>query len=386
MTPRELIDSPDESAFRRGREPISRVNWAGHDAWLLTRFDDVRAALSDRRLVPHIPGVTAGPGSIFLMSGSPHTRLRGLLTHALSARRARAGYAITRRLCRTRVADLIAAGPPMDLLADYAAPVAVGALGQLLGVSIVERDGFAAWSSQLNAVFSTDDPEQMARAGGELAGFVASLVAEKLACPSSDLISALCAARDADGVGLTESELVGLVFSVLGAGYLPPARAAVLGLLRLLLDPPAADTLRQHPTRLATAVEELLRLDPGGYLNVDRVLRAVESLRMRGITIHAGDYVIAPLGAANRDPDRFPDPDTLRLDRTPNPHLAFAPGAHHCLGAPLARMQLSAMIGTVLTALPSLKLATGLDNLTWHMGFGGAKNLAALPVDWQPDL
>lgn len=184
-----------------------------------------------------------------------------------------------------------------------------------------------------------------------------------------------------DAHRLSGGELFGLVFSVMGAGYLPVAQAISLGLLRVLINPEFTDALRRTPSALPAAADELLRLDPSGSASTDRYLRAAEDLTLGQVTIQTGDLVVAPLGAANRDPAVFPDPDTPRLDRAAR-HLSFAPGAHHCLGAALARMQLASTIGTVIDGLPTATLAAGLNELTWRTGYNDARNLITLPVCW----
>jgi cytochrome P450 len=385
FSPTDPLRLPAEFAELRDTGPISRVDCAGQPAWLLTRHDDIRNALTDRRLVAHLPGITGDEdesrdsGVLFTMNGAAHTRLRGVLSAALSARRVAELQPALSRIAARQLDYVVSRGSPVDLVADYAGPIAIQTLGQLLGVLVTERAGYQAWADQLTVLFSSSDPEQLAIEGQKLTEFISTLTDSLSAEPKDGLLAALRAELDAGR--LSGGELFGLVFSVMGAGYFPAAQAISLGLLRVLINPEFADALRHTPSMLPAAADELLRLDPSGSANTDRYLRATEDLTMGQITIHTGDLVVAPLGAANRDPAAFPEPDTPRLDRAAR-HLSFAPGAHHCLGAALARMQLATAIGTIIDGLPTTKLATRVDERNWRTGYSGARNLTTLPVSW----
>ncbi len=387
--PASGMEPPAELAELRAREPISRVEFDGGPAWLLTRHADVRAVLTEDRFAPYIPGVPMdideanNSGLLFLMHGEPHARLRRVLSRALSARRIAALRPAVQKLAGAALAELIAHDPPADLMRGFAGPLAAGTLSELLGVPLGERPGFEEMIADVNALFTAhDEVNSAAERGQQLTAFLAGLVAERRADPGADLVSELVTATDQNGATLTESEVHGLTFSLLGAGLLPPAQALTLGALRLLLDPTAAATLRQDPALLPAAVEELLRLDPAGAGSTDRAVRAATDLEIAGVPIRAGEVVVIPLGAANRDPAEFPEPHALRLDRAANRHVSFAPGMHHCLGAALARLQLEIGLGTLLAAVPALALAADIDALDWQYGMLGARNLTALSVTW----
>ncbi|MGH3692584.1 MAG: cytochrome P450 [Pseudonocardiaceae bacterium] len=382
------MDPPDELAELRASEPVSRIQFDGGPAWLLTRHADVRAVLVDPRFAPYIPGVPMqvdeanNTGMLFLMHGAPHARLRRVLARALSARRVAALRPAVQQLADAALAGLTAYGPPSDLMRGFAGPLAAGTLSELLGVALSERPGFEEMVTDVNALFTAQDAADAAERGQELAAFLARLVAERRAEPGLDLLSELITATDQHGTALTDPEVHGLTFSLLGAGLVPPAQALALGALRLLLNPAAAAALRREPGGLPAAVDELLRLDPAGAGSTDRALRAVAAAEIAGVRISVGEVVVLPLGAANRDPAEFPEPDTLRLNRATNRHVSFAPGLHHCLGAALARLQLETGLGTLLTGLPALALATEIHTLDWQHGMLGARNLATLPVTW----
>jgi cytochrome P450 len=386
--PASSMDPPDKLVELRAREPVSRVEFDGGPAWLLTRHADVRAVLIDPRFAPYIPGVPMevdeanSTGMLFLMHGAPHARLRRVLARALSARRVAALRPAVQQLADAALATLTAHGPPADLMRGFAGPLAAGTLSELLGVGLAERPGFEDMITDVNALFATHDVTDAAERGQELAAFLARLVAERRAEPGPDLLSELITATDEHDTALTESEVHGLTFSLLGAGLVPPAQALALAALRLVLDPAAAAALRQNPAGLPAAVEDLLRLDPAGAGSTDRTVRAVAEAEIAGIRISVGEVVVLPLGAANRDPAEFPGPNTLRINRAANRHVSFAPGLHHCLGAALARLQLEIGLGTLLAGLPALALATDIDSLNWQHGMLGARNLATLPIIW----
>ncbi len=321
-------------------------------------------------------------GMLFLMHGAPHARLRRVLARALSARRIAALRPGVQQLADAALARLTAHGPPADLMRGFAGPLAAGTLSELLGVTLNERPGFEEMITDVNALFTARGATEAAERGQELAAFLARLLAERRAEPGPDLLSELVTATDQHDMALTDPEVHGLTFSLLGAGLVPPAQALTLGALRLLLDPAAAAALRQEPRGLPTAVDELLRLDPAGVGSTDRAVRAVADAEIAGVCISAGEVVVLALGAANRDPAEFSEPNTLRLDRATNRHVSFAPGLHHCLGAALARLQLEIGLGTLLTGLPALVLATDIHTLDWQHGVLGARNLVALPVTW----
>ena len=386
--PASSMDPPDKLAELRAREPVSRVEFDGGPAWLLTRHADVRAVLVDPRFAPYIPGVPMAvdeannTGMLFLMHGAPHARLRRVLARALSARLVAALRPAVQQLADTALARLTAHGPPADLMRGFARPLAAGTLSALLGVALSERPGFEEMVTDVNALFTAQDAAEAAERSQQLAAFLARLVAERRAKPGPDLLSELVTATDQHGTALTEPEVHGLTFSLLGAGLVPPAQALALGTLRLLLNPATATALRQQPGRLPTAIEELLRLDPAGAGSTDRAVRAIADVEIAGVHISVGEVVVLPLGAANRDPAEFAAPNMLRLDREANRHVSFAPGSHHCLGAALARLQLEIGLGTLLTGLPTLALAAEIHTLDWQHGMLGARNLAALPVTW----
>lgn len=373
-----------ELARLRDRRAVD-VEFDGGPALLLTRWADIRAVLSDARFAPSIPGIPVSlddanaSGMLFLMHGPAHARLRQVLAGAMSARRVAALRPAVIELARTTVDRFAEQDQPSDLLRGFAGPLATGTLSELLGIELGRRAGFEEVLVDAQALMGAPEPAAVEAAGAALQGFLVELVAERRAAPGADLVSELVTATARDGRALAPAEVHGLVFALLGAGLVPPAQALVLATARLLDDREAADRLRREPARVPQAVEELLRLDPAGAGSTDRSLRAVADVDLDGLHVPAGAVVVLPLGAANRDPDQFPDPDALRLDRTTNRHVSFAPGVHHCLGAALARLQLEIGLHTLLDRFPRLAAA---GEPQWQHSMFGMRALRTLPVRW----
>lgn len=280
----------------------------------------------------------------------------------------------------TRLADAMErSGPPADLVADFAYPFSVTVICELLGVPTADRERFGVWA---DSVLSTSvyTAEEAASLQDELARYLAALVAKRRAHPRDDLLSDLVAARD-NGDKLTESELVFMGTTLLIAGHETTASAIPNFVHTLLGHPDLLERLRADPTALPGAVEELMRYVPATA--VDGFTRvATEDVPLAGTTIRAGETVIPSMGAANRDPRVFDHADTLDITRSPNPHLGFGAGVHHCLGAPLARAELHIALATLLARFPKLRGAvTTDDELDWKTGLI-VRGFRSYPVTW----
>jgi len=371
--------SPAPELERRRTDRTVDVEFDGGPALLLTRWADIRAVLADARFAPHLPGVPMtlddanGSNLLFLMHGPPHARLRQVLARAMSARRVAALRPAVEELASVTVDRFADQGRPAELMRGVAGPLAAGTLSELLGVELGQRSGFEEMLADTQALFGAADPGAVGTAGEQLQAFLAELVADRQAHPGADLISELTTGA------LAPEEIHGLVFALLGAGLVPPAQAMLLATARLLDDPATAHRLRRERALVPQAVEELLRLDPVGAGSTDRALRATADVELGGLRVPAGALVVLPLGAANRDPAQFPEPDALRLDRPTNRHVSFAPGVHHCLGAALARLQLEVGLRVLLERFPRLTAVGAPD---WQRGMLGVQSLRTLHVSW----
>ena len=307
-----------------------------------------------------------------------HTRLRRLVAAGFGRRqveRLRGRVTeIARGLARD-VRDAAAGGSTVDLMPLYAEPLPVAVIATLLGVPDEDRGLLRPWSNAIVKLYEPAPPVDRRRAAEtaatEYVGYVRGLIDYRRRHPGEDLLSDLIATRDADGSRLSEDELVATAVLLQMAGHEASVNVVGNGTYALLSHP--AERARLTADLVPGAVEELIRYDSPLQL-FERT--ATEPVRIGSVTVEPGQKIAALLGAANRDPAVFADPDRLDLARWPNPHLGFGAGIHFCLGAPLARVELQASLATLLTDLPGLALAgepTRHPTFT-HRGF------ATLPV------
>jgi cytochrome P450 len=370
-------------------EPVSRVHLPyGGEAWLAVRHADVRTVLGDPRFsraatvgrdVPRVrPEIDHQPSSILNMDPPDHTRLRKLVARAFTVRRVEELRPRAAELTAGLLAGLRAAGPGADLVEHVSVPLPVTIICELLGVPVEDRAIFRAGA---DAALSTSSmtPQERADARQAMVGYMAGLVAQRRAEPTDDLLGALVAARD-EGDKLSEAELIGLGVGILIAGHETTMNQISNMAYTLLSRPDRGEPLRSGPEAVARAVEELLRYTPlGASAGFARI--ATEDVELSGVTVRAGEAVLVALPAANRDPDVFDEASALILDRATNPHVAFGHGAHHCLGAQLARMELQEALGGLLREFPGLRLAVPAEDVEWRTG-ALVRGPRALPLAW----
>jgi cytochrome P450 len=346
-------------------------------AWIVTRYADVRTVLTDPRLAKDVhrwpgggrsrPSEATGVYAHMLHADPPdHTRLRRLVQKAFAPRRA-ALRPRAEEIAAGLLDEMAAApGDVTDLLGAYARPLPIAVLCELLGIPEADR----AWIAV--AVAAYDDRAQHQRVERELAAYFAALIAARRSEPGDDLVSALALARDNAGAGdnagaadeLTGSELLATVFLLVMAGFDTTVNLIASGTLALLTHPGEKTRLRQDPSLLPAAVEELLRFtNPVNHAN-DRF--TTEDVPVGDVVIPAGEWVFPAISSANRDPAQFPDPDRLDLGRDTSGHVAFGHGVHHCLGAPLARMEAEVALGALLARFPRISLAVPPEELRWR--------------------
>ncbi|MBB3083961.1 cytochrome P450 family protein [Geodermatophilus sabuli] len=375
-----------EDPVARGRTPV------GLPVWLVTRYDDARAALNDPRLAKDAAGfarvlerhplpaerrtVFAQELSRHMLSSDPpdHTRLRKLVSRAFTMR-AIAGMRPRIEAIATELADRMAAGPPeVDLLDAFAFPLPMSVICDLLGVPDAERGTFRRWS---NTLLSSDgDAAARTAAGAAMAQYLTALVAEKRARPADDMLSAIVAAS-ADADQLSADETVAMAFLLLVAGHETTVNLIGNGVLALLRRPDRLAELRADPELVPRAVEEFLRFD--GPVNLATFRHTTEDVEIGGVPIPAGEVVLVALASADHDPDHYPSAEDLDLHRDASGHLAFGFGLHHCLGAPLARLEGEVAFRTLLARFPDLALAVEPDQLSWRASIL-MRGLTRLPV------
>jgi cytochrome P450 len=385
--PPERLELNPMYARLREQEPLSRVRLPyGEDAWLVVRHEDVRTVFGDARFSramaatrdePRVAADRAGR-NLLTMDPPEHSRLRRLVSKAFTARRVEQLRPRTRQIAEDLLDTMAEAGPPTDLIESFAVPLPVTVICELLGVPVADQVQFRSWAE---AILTTTalSREQRADYITRLGGYVAEQIELRRRTPTDDLLGALVLARD-EHDRLTELELVELSVGLLSAGYETTANQLGNSVYVLLTHPDELALLRARPELMPDAVEELMRFIPltaaaslARYATVD--------VPLSGGVVPAGDPVVVSRSAANRDPEVFPDPDRLELTRSPNPHVGFGYGAHFCLGAPLARMELQVALEALLTRFPGLRLATDPAELSWKTGMA-LRGLRSFPVTW----
>jgi pentalenolactone synthase len=376
------LTPPPAYAELRAAAPVARVvTPEGRRAWLVTSYDRVVDVLTDARFRLAPPGAESSGNDTLFQDGDAHTRLRRLVAKAFTPRAVAAMRPHIERLADGHAAAFAAAGPPADLVAGLAAPLATQVIGDLVGVAIDDRERFHAMVETLSGDFLDDEAAAAAaaRAWSDLTAYAAELVAAKRRALGDDLLSALIGVRDAQDGRLGDGELAGLVISIVAAGHQTSRNAIAVGAVQLL----AEDRLRGFagsPDPDAVVEEVLRRL--AGVIAEPFPRWAHEDVELGGAAIEAGDLVLVRLEAANHDPRRFTDPDRFVPGRdSAGAHVSFGRGPHHCLGASLARIELTAALGALSRRLPGLRLRGEVEDLVWVRGQtdSGPK---AVPVTW----
>ncbi|TWF75930.1 cytochrome P450 [Pseudonocardia hierapolitana] len=371
------------------RGPVQQVPLpGGASGWLVTSDDAARAALMHPGLskggperAPFAdelpPGIAAAINHHMLAMDPPdHTRLRKLVAAAFTRRRTEALAPGVQQLADDLL-DRLAEQDEADLITAFAYPLPIAVICRLLGVPDTDHHLFREWTGPLVVGGNMAGVEAYAAAATALVAYVRELLAEKRRRPADDLLSALVAVRDG-GDRLTEDELTSMVYLLLLAGHETTVNLIGNAVLALLTHPGRLALLRAEPERLPAAVEELLRFD--GPLQSAIPTITTEPVEIAGTRIPAGANVVVALLAANRDPDRHARPDELDLSRTEVlGHLAFGHGVHHCLGAPLARLEGRIALGSLIARFPRLRLAVPAAEITRTPGFM-MNGLAELPV------
>jgi cytochrome P450 len=366
----------------------------GAGVWVLTRYAEVERALRDprfsveraradivREYAERLPApLLGGPGGLrtmLVMDPPDHTRVRGLVSKAFTPRRVAALVPRIDALAHECIRAARSQGG-MDVIRDLAEPLPAIVIAELLGVPPEDHRRFRAWSSRLILEMPrslSGGAEEGMKVFATLLDYLRGVIAERRAAPRDDLISAMVQAQEQRDA-LSDPELVSTSLLLLIAGHETTTNLVGNGLLALLRHPEQLELLRGRPERLEHGIEELLRYDSPvqGTLRV-----ALEDVELGGRTLPAGALVFCGIGAANRDPEAFPDPDRLDVTRRDVHHLSFGLGAHFCLGAALARLEARAAFRALLEQLPGLALASEAVEYRPNLLLRG---LRALPVTW----
>lgn len=379
--------------FKRWRDSrsIVPVQAFGERAWIITRYDEVLAALADERLVKNrsnaqdpnkkqqkmwIPGFLKPLKSNMLDSDIPdHTRLRSLVHQAFMPRLITQMQTRIHRLAHELI-DRVQAKDEMDLIQDFALPIPMVVISEMLGVAEQDRAAFHRWSNVMVKVSKPIDGILAIPSLYQLVSFLRRLLDEHRLNPQDDLTSALLQA-ESEGSRLSEDELIGMIALLLTAGHETTVNLIGNGVLALLTHPAELKRLRNEPALMKSAVEEIVRYTPPVLFATTRYAR--EDLVIAGTLIPKGELVLAALGSANHDESKFSNPETLILDRQNNKHVGFGSGIHHCLGAPLARLESNIAFQVLFERLPNIRLAINPKNLRWNSSLI-TRGVKAIPV------
>jgi len=392
LDPEVLADPYPLYARLRAEDP---VHWDPFlHAWIVTRYSDVLTVLhdysADRTPTPeqltamglsHLtPIAKVMVRQMLFMDAPAHTRLRGLASVAFTPRRIDVLRAHIQEIA-DRLLDSAVPSGRMDLMAQFANPLPAIVTAEMLGVPAEDHERLKLWSADFaemlgNFQHNPDRVPRVLRSVEEMTEYFRGAIADQRRTPREGLVRSLLTA-EVDGDRLSEEEVIANCIVTMVGGQETTTNLIGNGVLTLLRHPPELERLREDPSLSASAVEELLRYESPSQ---HTARMAPSDRELGGRPIRKRQAVIAVMGAANRDPERFPDPDRLDLSRQPNRHVAFGWAAHFCFGAPLARMEGQIAFDTLLRRLPELRLAPG--PLEWRENLG-LRGLKSLPVSFR---
>ncbi len=397
--PEENIFSPQFKAdpfpfFARLRatQPVCRAAMPDKTSvWLVTRYEDVSALLKDDRFAksrynartdeqlrkqPWVPPVFRPLERNMLDLDPPdHTRLRALVHKAFTPRMVEQMRSRVEALA-DELLDRVARRGEMDLIRDYALPLPMTIITEILGVPARDCDKFHRWSKVIVSINSLSGGLRAIPTVWMFNRYLRGFFNRRRDDPSDDLTSALIQAEES-GDKLSEDELLAMVFLLLIAGHETTVNLIGNGALALLENPDQMEKLRGDRSLIKSAVEELLRYTSPVFMSTERFAR--EDVSIQGETIRRGEMALGVIGSANRDEAAFDSPDRLDLARENNRHLSFGQGIHFCLGAPLARLEAQIAIDTLLRRMTNLRLKVSRDSLVWRPSLM-LRGLDALPV------
>jgi cytochrome P450 len=377
---RDLFSPAPELGEVRANDPVTRIDLPlmpiTQSAWMVTRYDDVRAVLGDTGRFSNVRPEPMGDASGMLLMQDPpeHSRLRRMLTSEFTVKRIRRLAPRIEAIVTDHLDALERAGSPADLVAQFALPIPSLVICELLGVPYADRDGFQQ-QSRLRLDMSRPMPERMA-AVEQSRAYMTELVARKRVEPDDDMLGMLIREHGAD---LTDNELIGIADLLLLAGHETTSNMLGMGTLLLLQHPEQLAQIRDNDEIVDQAIEEMMR-----YLSIvhSGVFRfAAADTELRGKEIHKGDAVVLALASANRDAPLGENLETFDINRKQTSHVAFGHGVHHCLGAPLARMEMRMAFPALLRRFPGLRAEVSLEQAAFR-AYSFIYGLESLPVSW----
>lgn len=382
---------PPAALIERNEQPLQKVTqWDGLEPWLITRYDDVRAVLNDRRFSadprkPGYPEKTEAYGAsvgqdrnLRTMDPPEHGEQKRMLVRDFTIKRVEEMRPAIQARVDSLINEMLAKGPPADIVTDFAIPIPTMVICEILGVPYQDREFF---KENTEICMSSDHPaDQAVAAGNKLSEYIDKLIDEKDAQPQNDLLSRLVVDQLRTGAA-TRKDVVEMARLVLIAGHDTTANMVALGTLALLQHPDQAEVLKElTPAEMTVAVHELFR-----WVNVTHTGRrrvATEDVVVGGQLIRAGEGVIVMTSIADRDERVFPDADKLDLRRAnARSCMAFGAGDHRCMGAYLSQAEMEVAFGTLWKRIPGLKLAAPVETLRFREE-GVVYGVRSLPVAW----
>ncbi|WP_028800370.1 cytochrome P450 [Streptomyces sp. 142MFCol3.1] len=367
--------------------PVTRIQLPNGQgwAWLVTRHDDVRVvandprfsreAVMDQRVTRLAPHFIPTRGAVGFLDPPDHTRLRRSVAAAFTARGVERVRAKSRQMLDELVDDLLQGGPPADLTATVLSPFPIAVICELMGVPTADRHRMHAWTQLI--LSSSHGVDVSERAKEELSAYFGKLITDRAGSTGEDVTSLLGAAVGREEVTLEEA--VGLAVLLQIGGEAVTNNSGQLFYI-LMTRPDLVARLRAEPEIRPQAIDELLRYIPHrNAVGLSRI--ATQDVEIKGVRIRAGDAIYVSYLAANRDPDVFPDPETIDFSRSPNPHVAFGHGPHYCPGGMLARLESELLVDALLDRIPGLRLAVPPDRVSFRKG-ALIRGPEALPVMW----
>jgi cytochrome P450 len=387
------LEPPAEWARLQQKCPVARVRLAsGDEAELVTRYEDVKAVLSDPRFPrpsQHNDGARVSEdesggvfnsemASVLPQSGEGHLQWRRMLNKWFTAKRMLALRPRIEVMANQLIDELRAKPAPADLKGDLGFPLTVWVICDMLGVPDSDRGKFAYWSDTLLSM-TRYTKEEIVTAQTAFGKYLAGHIATKRAEPGEDVLSELIGHTDANGEALSDAVLIATAMGLLVAGHETTANMIGKMMGMLLVDRSRWEKLVADPSLIRSAVEEALRMDVDPGLGMLRFI--TEDVELAGTTVPAGTTVMCSMAAANRDETTFAGANEMDLGRNPNPHLAFGAGSHSCLGQALARTELQVVLDVLIRRMPTVELAVPKEDLRRVEGLivGG---LREVPVRW----
>ena len=376
----------------RAADPVYRTTLPDKTpVWLLTRYDDVTALLRDERFtknrrraltteqlrkLPWTPPMFRPLERNMLDLDPPdHTRLRALVHKAFTPTLIEQMRSRTQAIA-DELLDRVMSMDEMDLIKDFALPLPMTIITEILGVPAKDHDKFHKWSQAVVSLSSPSPTLRVLPAVWKFIRYLRQFFKLRRRDPQNDLVSALIEA-EAAGDKLSEDELLAMVFLLLIAGHETTVNLIGNGILALIETPNQMSKLKSEPSLVKPAVEELLRYTSPVLMTTERYAR--ENVLLHGVEIPRGEMTLGVIGSANRDETVFENPNKLDLTREPNKHLSFGQGIHFCLGAPLARMEAQIAFTTLLRRLPHLQLKGSAHSLQWRPSML-LRGLVSLPL------